>query len=293
MYYMQNGLKSKWLGIIFAFCLLVTTFGSGMMPQIDNISSTLFSSFSIPNLTTSIVMTILVGLVIIGGLKRIASVAASIVPTMATIYFIGALSVIFYNYENILPTFQMIFSDIFTGTSVVGGFLGASIATAFNYGVARGLYSNEAGQGSAPIAHATSKTKESIEEGFVSILEPFIDTIVICTLTGLVILSSGAWIEKYENKFERTTFFILEGSFDESDSEDLIDFFQGNNNSINLHSGEINIKSGRVEGNYTFINNRSFAEDILIYENENLFNGEIIVKDGLVSSDVDLSLIHI
>ena len=288
MYYMQNGLKSKWLGIIFAFCLLVTTFGSGMMPQIDNISSTLFSSFSIPNLTTSIVMTILVGLVIIGGLKRIASVAASIVPTMAAIYFIGALSVIFYNYENILPTFQMIFSDIFTGTSVVGGFLGASIATAFNYGVARGLYSNEAGQGSAPIAHATSKTKESIEEGFVSILEPFIDTIVICTLTGLVILSSGAWIEKYENKFERTTFFILEGSFNETDSEELIDFFQGNNNSINLHSGEIKIKSGRVEGNYTFINNRSFAEDILIYENENPFNGEITVKDGLVSSDVDI-----
>ena len=233
-------------------------------------------------------MTILVGLVIIGGLKRIASVAASIVPTMASIYFIGALSVIFYNYENILPTFQMIFSDIFTGTSVVGGFLGASIATAFNYGVARGLYSNEAGQGSAPIAHATSKTKESIEEGFVSILEPFIDTIVICTLTGLVILPSGAWIEKYENKFERTTFFILEGSFDETDSEELIDFFQGTNNSINLHSGEIKIKSGRVEGNYTFINNRSFAEDILIYENENPFNGEIIVKDGLVSSNVDI-----
>ena len=288
MYYMQNGLKSKWLGIIFAFCLLVTTFGSGMMPQIDNISSTLFASFSIPNLTTSIVMTILVGLVIIGGLKRIASVAASIVPTMATIYFIGALSVIFYNLENILPTFQMIFSDIFTGTSVVGGFLGASIATAFNYGVARGLYSNEAGQGSAPIAHATSKTKESIEEGFVSILEPFIDTIVICTLTGLVILSSGAWIEKYENKFEKTSFIILEGNLDASDSEDLIDFFQGNNNSINLHSGELNIKSGRIEGNFTFINNRSFAEDIFVYENETLFNGAIIVNEGLVSSDVDI-----
>ena len=90
------------------------------------------------------------------------------------------------------------------------------------------------------------------------------------------------------NKFERTTFFILEGSFDETDSEELIDFFQGNNNSINLHSGEIKIKSGRVEGNYTFINNRSFAEDILIYENENPFNGEIIVKDGLVSSNVDI-----
>ena len=288
MYYMQNGLKSKWLGIIFAFCLLVTTFGSGMMPQIDNISSTLFASFSIPNITTSIVMTILVGLVIIGGLKRIASVAASIVPTMATIYFIGALSVIFYNLENILPTFQMIFSDIFTGTSVVGGFLGASIATAFNYGVARGLYSNEAGQGSAPIAHATSKTKESIEEGFVSILEPFIDTIVICTLTGLVILSSGAWIEKYENKFEKTSFIILEGNLDASDSEDLIDFFQGNNNSINLYSGELNIKSGRIDGNFTLINNRSFAEDLFVYENETLFNGAIIVNEGLVSSDVDI-----
>ena len=288
MYYMQNGLKSKWLGIIFAFCLLVTTFGSGMMPQIDNISSTLFASFSIPNLTTSIVMTILVGLVIIGGLKRIASVAASIVPTMATIYFIGALSVIFYNLENILPTFQMIFSDIFTGTSVVGGFLGASIATAFNYGVARGLYSNEAGQGSAPIAHATSKTKESIEEGFVSILEPFIDTIVICTLTGLVILSSGAWTEKYENKFEKTSFIILEGNLDASNSEDLIDFFQGNNNSINLYSGELNIKSGRIDGNFTLINNRSFAEDLFVYENETLFNGAIIVNEGLVSSDVDI-----
>ena len=288
MYYMQNGLKSKWLGIIFAFCLLVTTFGSGMMPQIDNISSTLFASFSIPNITTSIVMTILVGLVIIGGLKRIASVAASIVPTMATIYFIGALSVIFYNLENILPTFQMIFSDIFTGTSVVGGFLGASIATAFNYGVARGLYSNEAGQGSAPIAHATSKTKESIEEGFVSILEPFIDTIVICTLTGLVILSSGAWIEKYENKFEKTSFIILEGNLDASNSEDLIDFFQGNNNSINLYSGELNIKSGRIDGNFTLINNRSFAEDLFVYENETLFNGAIIVNEGLVSSDVDI-----
>ncbi len=288
MYYMQNGLKSKWLGVIFAFCLLVTTFGSGMMPQIDNISSTLFASFSIPNLTTSIVMTILVGLVIIGGLKRIASVAASIVPTMATIYFIGALSVIFYNLENILPTFQMIFSDIFTGTSVVGGFLGASIATAFNYGVARGLYSNEAGQGSAPIAHATSKTKESIEEGFVSILEPFIDTIVICTLTGLVILSSGAWIEKYENKFERTSFIILEGKLDADDSGNLIDFFQGKDNSINLHSGELNIKSGRIDGNFTFINNRSFAEDIFVYENEALFNGAIIVNEGLVLSDVDI-----
>ena len=96
---------------------------------------------------------------------------------MAFVYLIGGLSVLIFNYENIIPSFQIIILDVFEGTSVVGGFLGASFSLAFTYGVARGLYSNEAGQGSAPIAHATSRTKHSVEEGFVSILEPFIDTI--------------------------------------------------------------------------------------------------------------------
>ena len=106
------------------------------------------------------------------------------------------------NYENIAPSFASVLSDAFTGSAAVGGFLGASFAYAFNKGVGRGLYSNEAGQGSAPIAHAAAKTKDSASEGMVSLLEPFIDTILICTLTGLVILSSGVWVEKHENTFQ-------------------------------------------------------------------------------------------
>ena len=116
---------------------------------------------------------------------------------------------IFYNIENVVPGFISIFSDVFSGTSATGGFLGASIAYAFNRGVNRGLFSNEAGQGSAPIAHAAAKTKEPVSEGMVSILEPFIDTIIICTVTGLVILSSGVWKEKHESILSSQTFNVF------------------------------------------------------------------------------------
>ena len=235
MIYMERGLNMKWLGAIFAFCLLVSTFGSGNMPQIDNISSTIESSFGLNPLYTSLVMSILVGSVIIGGIKRISLIAASIVPLMAFIYLVGGLSVLIYNYENIIPSFSLIVLDVFKGSSVVGGFLGASFSLAFTYGVARGLYSNEAGQGSAPIAHATSKTKYSIEEGFVSILEPFIDTLIICTLTGLVILSSGAWTEKFSNNFEKSSMFFVKGTYDEKkDGAELFKFLSGEKTSIEI-----------------------------------------------------------
>ena len=126
------------------------------------------------------------------------------------IYFIGAIAVILYNYENILPSLGAIFGDVFTGTAAVGGFLGGSIAFAFNRGVNRGLFSNEAGQGSAPIAHAAARAHEPVSEGLVALLEPFIDTIIICTLTGLVLLSSGVWTEKIENQFQEADLVVFE-----------------------------------------------------------------------------------
>ena len=129
----------------------------------------------------------------IGGIKRIAQIASKLVPFMAFWYLVGSFAVIISNYENIIPSLQSIFIHVFTPAAAVGGFLGASVAAALTRGVNRGLYSNEAGQGSAPIAHASSKTENPIEEGMVSILEPFIDTIIICTITGLVILSSGVY----------------------------------------------------------------------------------------------------
>ncbi len=287
MVYMEKGLNMKWLGMIFAFSLLVSTFGSGNMPQIDNISSTIESSFGIDPLITSIVMSLLVALVIIGGIKRISTIAASIVPVMAFIYLIGGLSVLIFNYENIVPSFQIIIIDVFEGTSVVGGFLGASFSLAFTYGVARGLYSNEAGQGSAPIAHATSKTKHSVEEGFVSILEPFIDTIIICTLTGLVILSSGVWTEKFINSFEKTSMFVVNGNLNEKDAKEILNFLSGENSIVESFSGELNVVMGEIQEEVTILNNRSIAEDVIVNKNNIPYTGKIIIRNNEIDGNFE------
>ncbi len=288
MVYMEKGLKMKWLGAIFAFSLLISTFGSGNMPQIDNISSTIKSSFGIDPLMTSIVMSLLVALVIIGGIKRISIIAASIVPLMAFIYLMGGLSVLIFNYENIIPSFQIIILDVFEGTSVVGGFLGASFSLAFTYGVARGLYSNEAGQGSAPIAHATSRTEDSVEEGFVSILEPFIDTIIICTLTGLVILSSGVWTEKFNNSFERTSMYVVNGTLEEErDGKDILNFLSGENSSLKSFSGDLNIVSGEIQNRITILNNRSIAEEVTVNKKGIPFTGKIRINNSEIDADYE------
>jgi AGCS family alanine or glycine:cation symporter len=288
MVYMEKGLNMKWLGAIFAFSLLISTFGSGNMPQIDNISSTIESSFGIDPLMTSAVMSLLVALVIIGGIKRISIIAASIVPLMAFTYLIGGLSVLIFNYENIIPSFQIIILDVFEGTSVVGGFLGASFSLAFTYGVARGLYSNEAGQGSAPIAHATSRTKYSVEEGFVSILEPFIDTIIICTLTGLVILSSGVWTEKFNNSFERTSMYVVNGTLEEErDGKDILNFLSGENSLLKSFSGDLNIVSGEIQNKITILNNRSIAEEVTVNKNGIPFTGKIRINNSEIDADYE------
>ncbi len=220
MYYIENGLNMKWLAVVFSVCLLLMCLGTGNMPQISSISVVLLDTFNIPKIVTGLVLSVLVWLVIIGGIKRIAQIASKLVPFMAFWYIVGGLAVIISNYENIIPSFQSIFIHVFTPTAAIGGFLGASVAAALTRGVNRGLYSNEAGQGSAPIAHASSKTENPIEEGMVSILEPFIDTIIICTLTGLVILSSGVWNQKFENKFEASAKVFVEWKFIETNQED-------------------------------------------------------------------------
>ena len=223
MFYIENGLNMKWLAVIFSVCLLMMCIGTGNMPQINNIALVMNDTFDIPKWLTGLVLAILLWMVIIGGIKRIAQIASKLVPFMAFWYILGALAVIIGNYENIIPSLKLIFVHVFSPAAAVGGFLGASVAAALTRGVNRGLYSNEAGQGSAPIAHATSKTENPIEEGMVSILEPFIDTIVVCTLTGLVILSSGVWNQKFENEFEASAMDYLKGSYSETSSaEDLI-----------------------------------------------------------------------
>ncbi len=286
MYYMEHGLKMHWLAIFFAVATVICSFGTGNLPQINNIAISVESSFGIRPIITGAVLATLLFLVIVGGIKRIARVAAAIVPTMGTLYVIGALSVIVMNYQNIIPSFISIFSDVFTGSSATGGFLGASFAYAFNRGVNRGLFSNEAGQGSAPIAHASARADEHVSEGMVSLLEPFIDTIIICTITGLVILSSGVWTQKFDNEFQTADLVILEGTYSEqveADRETLFDYLvNGNDNAVTRFNGTVDVVSGLPDrSDFTVLHARSIAEGVAYFQNGELYTGPVSITNGL------------
>ena len=291
MYYIENGLNMRWLAILFSICLLMMCLGTGNMPQISSIAVVMNDTFNIPKFLTGAILAVLLWMVIIGGIKRIAQIASKLVPFMAFWYLVGSFAVIISNYENIIPSIQSIFIHVFTPAAAVGGFLGASVAAALTRGVNRGLYSNEAGQGSAPIAHASSKTENPIEEGMVSILEPFIDTIVICTITGLVILSSGVWSEKFENKFEESSMCFLNENLSDDSSSDVIklrDYIYSCSGDLAL-SSELNVEAGQIiNSDFTLMHNRSVAEDFFIYSSSNeLFEGSLYVVGGkLTNSDV-------
>ncbi len=285
MYYMEKGLNAKWLAIVFAIATVLSSFGTGNLPQINSIASGLESTFDLDPWITASVLSILLALVIIGGISRIAKVAATIVPTMAVIYLIGAFAVIIPNIGNIVPSFLSIFSNAFSGSAAVGGFLGASFAYAFDRGVNRGLYSNEAGQGSAPIAHAAARTDEPADEGMVSILEPFIDTIVICTITGLVILSSGVWMEKFENEFQRADMSFVSGSFTGDNAEDVSSLFaylSGEESEAQSYSGTITLNNGVPQNAdaFTLIAARSVAENTIYSRDDSPISGTVNVVDG-------------
>ncbi len=285
MYYMEKGLNAKWLAVVFAVATVLSSFGTGNLPQINSIASGLESTFDLDPLITASVLSVLLALVIIGGITRIAKVAAAIVPTMAMIYLIGAFAVIIPNIGNIIPSFLSIFSNAFSGSAAAGGFLGASFAYAFDRGVNRGLYSNEAGQGSAPIAHAAARTDEPADEGMVSILEPFIDTIVICTITGLVILSSGVWMEKFENEFQRADMSFVAGTYTEADADDvasLFSYLSGEESDTRSYSGQIELSNGVPQNNeaFTLIAARSLAENTRYFREGELLTGTLNVVDG-------------
>ncbi len=195
MYYLERGLGQKWLGFLFALFAAIASFGIGNMVQANSVAEPMQTYFGIPKLVTGLVIGGLVFAVIVGGIKRIGQVASRMVPFMAVFYILGSLVVIFRNYEMIPHAFALIFHDAFTGTAASGGFAGSAVAQAVRIGVARGVFSNESGLGSAPIAHGAARTKEPVREGLVAMLGPFIDTIVICTMTALVIIMTGAYNE--------------------------------------------------------------------------------------------------
>jgi len=292
MYYMKNRLKLRWLAVIFAVATVLSSFGTGSLPQINSISNSMFETFGINHMLTGGILAVLLGFVIIGGIKRIAQVTSRLVPIMALIYFFGAIAVILYNYQNIIPSLGAIFGDVFTGTAAMGGFLGGSIAFAFNRGVNRGLFSNEAGQGSAPIAHAAARAHEPVSEGLVALLEPFIDTIIICSLTGLVLLSSGVWTEKYDNKFQEADLLFFNTTYSENSDEDVekMHLFLIGKTNIEFYTGSLNVANGIIQNPYTIMHSRSVAEEVKVWMNNQPFTGQIDVNKGKLVSKTGLNL---
>jgi len=193
MYYLEHGLGQKWLGVAFAVFATIASFGIGNMVQANSVAEPLLDTFGVPKLATGITIAVLCFAVIVGGVKRIGAVSSKVVPAMAVFYIVGALLVIFTHLGEVPAAFAQIIRDAFSGTAAAGGFVGSGVAQAIRFGVARGIFSNEAGLGSAPIAHGAAQTKEPVREGLVAMLGPFIDTLMICTMTGLVIIITGAF----------------------------------------------------------------------------------------------------
>ncbi len=195
MYYIKNGMGKNWAWLAFLFALfgMLAAFGIGNTIQSNSVALAAEANFGIPNWVSGAVMAILAGAVILGGVKRIGQVAEKLVPLMAIFYIVGSLIVIGLNFAEVPAAFMTIFNDAFTGTAAAGGFAGSSVWMAIRFGVARGVFSNEAGLGSAPIAHAAAKTNNPIKQGTIGMLGTFIDTILICTMTALVIVLTGVW----------------------------------------------------------------------------------------------------
>ena len=195
MYYIQNGMgvNWRWLAITFALFAGIAGFGIGNMVQSNSIADALNINFGIPHLYTGIIVALLVGAVLLGGIQRISEVAGRLVPLMAALYILASLVVLVINAGAIPHALGLIFTHAFTPTAATGGFAGAAVWAAIRFGGARGVFSNEAGLGSAPIAHAAAKTKGPVSQGLVAMLGTFIDTIIVCSFTALAILSTGGW----------------------------------------------------------------------------------------------------
>ncbi len=197
MYVLQYGLKQKWLGVLFAVFGSIAAFGIGCMVQSNSIAGMMKSTFGINPLISGIVMTILTGLVVLGGLKSIARVCEVLVPFMAIFYVIGCIVLLCIGYKTVGNAAMTILKTAFTGQAALGGFVGSTLIMAMRYGVARGLFSNESGLGSAPIVAAAAQTRNPVRQALVSSTGTFWDTVVVCLLTGLVLVNSGLWQEGY------------------------------------------------------------------------------------------------
>ncbi|MCG8471501.1 MAG: sodium:alanine symporter family protein [Desulfobacterales bacterium] len=193
MYYITNGLGWKWLGIIFAIFAAVASFGIGNMVQSNSVADAVHATFNVPLKVTGLVMMIFVALVVVGGIKSIGRVTSVLVPIMIVFYIAGSIAILILNAGEVPGAIALIFKHAFSPTAATGGFAGAGVMLAIRMGVARGVFSNESGLGSAPIAAAAAQTNHSVTQALVSMTQTFIDTIIVCSMTGLVLIITGKW----------------------------------------------------------------------------------------------------
>jgi alanine or glycine:cation symporter, AGCS family len=193
MYYLERGLGLKWLGVVFATFTAVAAFGIGNLVQANSVAQALESSFGVPLVTSGIVIAAATGVVILGGITSIARAATLIVPVMILVYIAGGLVVLAVNWRGIPDIFLYVIADAFTPSSAIGGFAGATVMESMRYGIARGVFSNESGLGSGAMAAAAARTHHPVSQALVSMTQTFIDTIVVCSITGFAIIATGAW----------------------------------------------------------------------------------------------------
>jgi alanine or glycine:cation symporter, AGCS family len=277
MYYIERGLGKSWkpLAVFFAVCAVISSFGSGNSIQAFTVADQLRSDLGIPTWITGLMSAGLVALVILGGIKRIGSVTSRLVPYMASIYIAGGLAVLVMNFTSLPGVVINIFSSAFKPAATGWGFAGGSFIFMLTWGVKRGLFSNESGQGSAPIAHAAAMTDEPVREGVVAMMGPLIDTLIICSITGLVILSTGVWDSKMAETLDINTQNTMSVIVDHGQVQ-----IDGKLRDEDKFTGTIEVDRGKFESVH-LIRNHSIVDDAFIMNSGgDSFTGNIEVTDG-------------
>ena len=284
MYYIEKGLGPRWkpLAIFFACCAVISSFGSGNAVQAFSMADSFRADLGVPTWITGAVSAIIVGLVIVGGIKRIGGFASRIMPTMAVLYLVAAVAVLLINAGELPAAFATIVREAFNSSAAVAGFAGATFAFTMRWGVKRGLFSNEAGQGSAPIAHAAARTDEPVREGAVALLGPFIDTLVICTLTGLMIITTGVWSDKKESVYPLTA----QSAITVVSERCALDLDAVQRPSCALTERQIAVVDGQLQSARLIINH-GMVDGAKLVRGDALLSGTLVVDMGGAPSFVD------
>jgi len=287
MYYIERGMGRswKWLAVLFAVCAVISSFGSGNSIQAFTVADQIRSDLGVATWITGLVSAALVAAVILGGIKRIGAVTSKLVPYMAVLYVVSGLTVLVLNFSAIPGVLVEIVRSAFQPAAQVGGFAGGSFIFMLTWGVKRGLFSNESGQGSAPIAHAAAKTDEPVREGVVAMMGPLIDTLIICTITGLVILSTGAWNTRFPDSVPVTGQSAI--TVINQSAEVLVD---GAISDADRFTGVVTVEAGHPLDVFLVRNHSLIERPLLSRDDGTPYAGQLTVADGDIATNGAASL---